>query len=278
MLPAGRIGSDGESYPAALASHDDVVKDFSLFWETLRSFHRFMGTPLMVPVIGGKELNLHVLYIEVTKRGGFDKVVRLKKWREVSESFGFSTTTTSASYALRKRYMKFLYHYEIVYFLTSESSTHSDSGGFITLEATGIIDNKFEYGYLVRMKLDSEILHGVLYHPQHNNVVIPNMDLTTSRKRRNRRKSRDPTRPKTNRSGYNFFFAEKHAELKSKYPDREREFTKMIGDSWNNLSPEDKSVYQKQGLEDKERYQREMAEYKERAKHLNVEHYLRLME
>ncbi|CAI9260490.1 unnamed protein product [Lactuca saligna] len=257
MLPAGRIGSDGESYPAALASHDDVVKDFSLFWETLRSFHRFMGTPLMVPVIGGKELNLHVLYIEVTKRGGFDKVVRLKKWREVSESFGFSTTTTSASYALRKRYMKFLYHYEIVYFLTSESSTHSDS---------------------VRMKLDSEILHGVLYHPQHNNVVIPNMDLTTSRKRRNRRKSRDPTRPKTNRSGYNFFFAEKHAELKSKYPDREREFTKMIGDSWNNLSPEDKSVYQKQGLEDKERYQREMAEYKERAKHLNVEHYLRLME
>lgn len=31
-----------------------------------------------IPVIGGKELNLHVLYAEVTKRGGFDKVVEYK--------------------------------------------------------------------------------------------------------------------------------------------------------------------------------------------------------
>ena len=28
-------------------------------------------------MIGGKELNLHVLYVEVTKRGGFDKVPSL---------------------------------------------------------------------------------------------------------------------------------------------------------------------------------------------------------
>lgn len=261
MSPADGIGNEAESYPVALASHDDVVKDSSLFWETLRSFHRFMGTKLMVPVIGGKELNLHVLYVEVTKRGGFGKVVTLKKWREVSAIFGFSATTTSASYALRKRYLRFLYHYENTYFLTPESSTHSGHSSF---QATGIIDTKFDYGYLVTMQLDSEILHGVLYHPQHNVVVSNNLDSTGLTRRR--RKRRDPTRPKTNRSGYNFFFAEKHAELKSKYPLREREFTKMIGESWNNLSPVDKMVYQNQGLKDKERYQRELAEYKERAK------------
>ncbi|XP_024970875.1 high mobility group B protein 9 [Cynara cardunculus var. scolymus] len=261
MLPAERIGSEGESYPVALASHDDVVKDSSLFWETLRSFHRFMGTKLMVPVIGGKELNLHVLYIEVTKRGGFSKVVTLKKWREVSAIFGFSPTTTSASYALRKRYLKFLYPYENTYFLTPKSSTHSGHSSF---QATGMIDTKFEYGYIVTMQLDTEILHGVLYHPQHSVIVSNNLDST--RRRRKRRNEGDPTRPKTNRSGYNFFFAEKHAELKSKYPLREREFTKMIGESWTNLCPEDKMVYQNQGLKDKERYQRELAEYKERAK------------
>ncbi|KAI3507146.1 hypothetical protein L1887_21963 [Cichorium endivia] len=265
MSPAGRIGCEGETYPVALASHDEVVKDASLFWETLCSFHRFMGTELMVPVIGGQELNLHILYTEVTKRGGFDEVVKLKKWREVSAIFGFSTTTTSASYSLRNRYLKLLYHYELVYFLTATPSAHS---GRSTLEATGIIDAKFEYGYLVTLKLGSEIHQGVLYHPQHSTIIPNNMNLTTSRRsRRKRRTKRDPTRPKTNRSGYNFFFAEKHAELKSKYPEREREFTKMIGESWNNLSPEDKMVYQKQGLKDKERYQREMAEYKERAKH-----------
>ncbi|KAJ9545906.1 hypothetical protein OSB04_025613, partial [Centaurea solstitialis] len=250
-----------ESYPVALASHNDVVQDSSLFWETLRIFHRSMGSKLMVPVIGGKELNLHVLYIEVTKRGGFGKVVTLKKWREVSAIFGFSATTTSASYALRKRYLRFLYHYENTYFLTTESSTHSGHSSF---QAIGTIDTKFDNGYLVTMHLDSEILHGVLYHPQHN--VSNNLDSTgLTKRRRKRRNGGDPTRPKTNRSGYNFFFAEKHAELKSKYPLREREFTKMIGESWNNLSPVDKMVYQNQGLKDKERYQRELAEYKERA-------------
>lgn len=27
-----------------------------------------------IPVIGGKELDLHVLYVEVTRRGGYEKV------------------------------------------------------------------------------------------------------------------------------------------------------------------------------------------------------------
>ena len=39
--------------------------------------HLFLYT-CRIPVIGGKELNLHVLYAEVTKRGGFDKVVEYK--------------------------------------------------------------------------------------------------------------------------------------------------------------------------------------------------------
>ena len=29
---------------------------------------------LRIPVIGGKELDLHVLYVEVTERGGYEKV------------------------------------------------------------------------------------------------------------------------------------------------------------------------------------------------------------
>lgn len=48
--------------------------------------------------------------------------------------------------------------------------------------------------------------------------------------------------PKPNRSGYNFYFAEKHLELKGRCPEKEREFTKMIGESWTNLSQEEKNV------------------------------------
>ncbi|KAK2995137.1 hypothetical protein RJ640_020777, partial [Escallonia rubra] len=115
MLPY-RNGVEDARYPPPLASHEDVVKDPLLFWDTLRSFHSALGTKFMVPVIGGKELNLHVLYVEVTKKGGYDKVVTEKKWREVSSVFNFSPTTTSASYALRKHYFSYLHHYEKLYF------------------------------------------------------------------------------------------------------------------------------------------------------------------
>ncbi|MGV7989170.1 hypothetical protein PJP10_32880, partial [Mycobacterium kansasii] len=56
------------------------------------------------------------------------------------------------------------------------------------------------------------------------------------------------------------------SKLKLLYPQREREFSKMIGESWNKLSQEERMIYQDHGLKDKERYKREMQEYKERLK------------
>jgi 3-hydroxymyristoyl/3-hydroxydecanoyl-(acyl carrier protein) dehydratase len=63
-----------KEYPEPLALHEVVVKDSSVFWDTLRRFHSIMSTKFMIPVIGGKELDLHVLYVEVTRRGGYEKV------------------------------------------------------------------------------------------------------------------------------------------------------------------------------------------------------------
>lgn len=107
--------------------------------------------------------------------------------------------------------------------------------------------------------MGSEVLSGVLYHPEqpgsyastseYVNAVVPYKLVSKSplhsgrkRRRRNRRAGGDPSYPKPNRSGYNFFFAEKHYKLKSLYPNREREFTKMIGESWSSLSPDERMV------------------------------------
>ncbi|XP_010536443.1 PREDICTED: high mobility group B protein 9 [Tarenaya hassleriana] len=298
-------------YPEPLASHDDAVKDLTLFWDTLRRFHFIMGTKFMIPVIGGKELDLHVLYVEVTRRGGYEKVVAEKKWREVGGVFRFSPTTTSASFVLRKHYLNLLFHYEQLHFFrvrgplliptatfNAKESTSKELAlveyapprnrdnskplcqGSSCFTATGTIEGKFDCGYLVKVKLGSEILNGVLFHPARSGPPSPVNELTgtvvpygTSRRRRRfgkRRRSRrreDPNYPKPNRSGYNFFFAEKHCKLKSMYPNKEREFTKIIGESWSNLSPEERMVYQNIGLKDKERYQRELNEYRERLRH-----------
>ncbi|KAI5668845.1 hypothetical protein M9H77_18698 [Catharanthus roseus] len=246
-----RVEEYWRHYPPPVASHEQIIKDPVRFWDSLRIFHAKMGTKYMVPVIGGKELNLHVLYAEVTRRGGFEKVVSQKKWREVSSVFKFSPTTTSASYALRKHYFNLLYHYEQVYFCRrmqgpipmpspdADLTEHSTSSTTPTKSCTDIVPYT-----------------GQQQQQQHSS--------STAAGQRKRRKRGDPNRPKPNRSGYNFFFAEKHSILKSLYPNREREFTKMIGESWNNLSPEERIVYQNYGVKDKERYQREMKEYKER--------------
>ncbi|KAL6506653.1 hypothetical protein OROHE_022485 [Orobanche hederae] len=268
-------GGHGGYYPVPLASHEDVVNDRTLFINTLRSFHFAMGSRFQIPVIGAKELNLHVLYVEVTKRGGYAKVVNEKKWREISCVFDFSPTTTSASYALRKHYSTILHHYELVYFFRLQASMLNQTG--TPFQATGTIDGKFDCGYLVSVKLGNEMLNGVLYHPCYPGSSISCPPACTTiipyapqfhlpRRRTRRRWAGDPGRPKPNRSGYNFFFAEKHSMLKSLYPNREREFTKMMGESWNNLSREEREVYQNYGLKDKERYHKEMKEYKERVK------------
>ncbi|KAJ8539587.1 hypothetical protein K7X08_013839 [Anisodus acutangulus] len=276
ILPAG--AGNGQVYPPPMASHEKIVNDPNLFRECLKNFHSVLCSKYTIPVIGGKDLDLYVLYVEVTKRGGFDKVVTEKKWREVSSVFKFSPTTTSASYALRKHYFTLLHRFEQVYFFKHEVPLVDISPGSMCFQAEGTIDAKFDCGYLVSLKMGSEVLNGVLYHPnqqapsssnlaaQSCNAIVPyNPPLHHHSGRRNRRRrGGDPNRPKPNRSGYNFFFAEKHSKLKSLYPHREREFTKMIGESWNNLSPEEKMVYQNYGVQDKERYQKELKEYKER--------------
>lgn len=176
--------------------------------------------------------------------------------------------------------------------------------GTSSFSALGTIDGKFDYGYLVSVRVGSEILKGVLYHyrPEpsgvggahpHSTALVPYRGGNLHGRRRTRRskRRRDPNYPKPNRSGYNFFFQEKHNKLKCLYPSREREFTKMIGHSWNNLTSEERlvnhpsffamsvvgmmiyinldfgtylQVYQKIGLKDKERYKRELKEYRER--------------
>uniref|UniRef100_A0A0E0EUH9 HMG box domain-containing protein n=1 Tax=Oryza meridionalis TaxID=40149 RepID=A0A0E0EUH9_9ORYZ len=320
-------------YPPSLLSHEEVVNDRAAFMDTLRRFHSLMGTKFMIPVIGGKEMDLHALYVEVTSRGGLAKVMEERKWREVMARFSFPATTTSASYVLRRYYLSLLHHYEQVYFFRAHGALLPPAASALTktprrkmrgssdqsppaaaavaengkrmalperlgggrrppakdamdrvallacfstpmmmwwllraelcsFSVTGSIDGKFEHGYLVTVKIAAETLRGVLYR-----VAPPPPPPPPARGRRRRgRRQRDPAQPRPNRSAYNFFFKEKHPELKATHPEREREYSKMIGDAWNRLAADDKMVYYRHSAEDKERYKREMQEYNERLK------------
>ncbi|XP_068649268.1 high mobility group B protein 15-like [Aristolochia californica] len=310
-------------YPLPLATYDEVIRNPKLFIDTLEKLHAKMGTKFMVPTIGGRELDLHRLFVEVTSRGGIDKIIKDRRWKDVTAVFSFPSTATNASFILRKYYISLLHHYEQIYFfgsrgwipppaasLPAPSSAHIPAQGTYELGGSvsetqamsqkrrrstgeflpggypvvGVIDGKFEHGYLVTVTVGTQKLRGVLYHTSEHPPVahvshfpsgphnrIRDVAATSGVCRRRRRKKsemrkRDPSHPKPNRSGYNFFFAEQHARLKPLHPGKDREISRMIGDLWNKLTETEKAVYQERGAKDKERYRSEMEEYRERQK------------
>ncbi|BBH04469.1 High mobility group box protein with ARID/BRIGHT DNA-binding domain [Prunus dulcis] len=285
------LTSTTKVYPPATAKYEEVVQSSDLFWEKLKEFHDSFRTKFVIPTVGGKALDLHLLFVEVTSRGGLEKVIRDRKWKEVIVVFNFPTTITSASFVLRKYYSSLLYHFEQAYYFHKEvfsipvlePLSRNLLNGSATLEEgasrnqfpgqessevqlgcsiMGSIDGKFDHGYLVSVNLGSDELKGVLYHaPTYVSQSFSDMPTRRNRKR-SRLALRDPSRPKSNRSGYNFFFAEHYARLKPLYYGQERAISKKIGFLWNNLTEAEKQVYQEKGMQDKERYRTEMLEYK----------------
>ncbi|KAM1276475.1 hypothetical protein ACFX13_029686 [Malus domestica] len=280
-----------KAYPSPTATYEEVVQSSDLFWEKLKEFHDSFRTKFMIPTVGGKTLDLHLLFVEVTSRDGLEKVIRDRKWKEVITAFNFPTTITSASFVLRKYYLSLLYHFEQAYYFHKEVYSipvleplrKNLFNGSATVEEgasrnqfpestevqlgcsiMGTIDGKFDSGYLATVNLGSDELKGVLYHAPTSTYVSQSFsDMPTRRNRkRSRLALRDPFRPKSNRSGYNFFFAEHYARLKPLYYGQERAISKKIGYLWNNLTEAEKQVYQDKAMKDKERYRTELLEYK----------------
>jgi len=150
------------------------------------------------------------------------------------------------------------YPISLTWFLNVTGGTATTVGSPVI----GVIDGKFESGYLITVTIGKEKLKGVLYQappapnpinqmPQTSSLKTEIAPTTTTlglhrRRKRRRKKSeirrRDPAHPKPNRSGYNFFFSEQHARLKPLYPGKDREISRMIGELWNKLKDHEKAV------------------------------------
>ncbi|XP_010469537.1 PREDICTED: putative high mobility group B protein 11 [Camelina sativa] len=163
--------------------YEDLVQNPQLFWDTLRDFLESSGQHLTeIPVMDGNSLDLHRLFIEVTYRGGLQKVIKDRRCKEVIGLFNFKTVVTNATSVLRANYERTLLEFEHVYYFRAPRSTfkgiekalkrpvrRSAKRGMDPQELksgaklTGIIDGKFESGYLVTVKKGSEVFKGVLY-------------------------------------------------------------------------------------------------------------------
>ncbi|KAL7992896.1 hypothetical protein Chor_017152 [Crotalus horridus] len=78
-------------------------------------FHFFpnIGTPVnRIPIMAKQVLDLYMLYVLVTEKGGLVEVINKKLWREITKGLNLPTSITSAAFTLRTQYMKYLYPYE----------------------------------------------------------------------------------------------------------------------------------------------------------------------
>lgn len=271
---------------STVAPYEQVAENAQLFMDTLQDLHRSLASKFMVPIMGGKTLDLHRLFVEVTSRGGLVQVIRNRQWKDIIAVFSFPSTITNASFVLRKYYLSLLLHYEQVYYFRKQgppsvqlqvATTPSEEKSTDATQlpeiwtgrwVTGAIDGKFDNGYIVTVSFGSEKLKGVLYHaPVEMPQVQSNANPLKAARRRNRKRSRmaarDPFHPKPNRSGYNFFYSEHYARLKSLHRGQEKTISTRIASLWSKLSESEKQVYQDKGVRDKERYQSEMLEYTE---------------
>ncbi|XP_033882585.2 AT-rich interactive domain-containing protein 2-like isoform X2 [Acipenser ruthenus] len=86
------------------------------FLDELRQFHRSRGSPFKkIPVVGGRELDLHALYTRVTTLGGFAKVSDKNQWGELVEDFNFPRSCSNADFVLKQYYLRYLEKYEKVH-------------------------------------------------------------------------------------------------------------------------------------------------------------------
>ncbi|XP_059315601.1 high mobility group B protein 9-like [Lycium ferocissimum] len=103
-------------YPSPMAIYENLVASPQVFMDTLKEFHAAMRTKFVIPIMWGELLDLHRLFVEVTTRGGIEKVKGEKRWKEVKLAFGFPSSAKNASFLLQKHYNSLLFHYERVYY------------------------------------------------------------------------------------------------------------------------------------------------------------------
>ncbi|XP_064603702.1 AT-rich interactive domain-containing protein 2-like isoform X2 [Liolophura sinensis] len=132
------------------------AKDYEGFIKDLKQFHSNRGTPFVkLPQLGGRVIDLYLLYRRVIALGGWQKVNDELRWEDIQEEFRIPRGCPNGSTALKQIYIRYLDLYEKVHFLGEDPKYE-----------------RMEYeDETSARKKSSSLIHGVpLYynHQQHN--------------------------------------------------------------------------------------------------------------
>ncbi|XP_050518137.1 uncharacterized protein LOC114332463 isoform X6 [Diabrotica virgifera virgifera] len=103
------------------------AKEREVFLRDLQHFHEIRGTPFKrAPTLGGKEVDLYLLYTLVTSQGGWLRINSKNTWSELLPVFKLSASCVNGSIALKQIYLRYLDRWEKVHFLHEDADRTSD--------------------------------------------------------------------------------------------------------------------------------------------------------
>ncbi|XP_053634767.2 AT-rich interactive domain-containing protein 2 isoform X3 [Cherax quadricarinatus] len=107
-------------------------REYDGFLKQLEEFHQQRGTAFKrLPRINGKGVDLYLLYVVVTARGGWQKVNARCEWEDILEDFRLPAGCVNSATALKHIYIRYLDAYERINFLGEdgeERGTEMDDG------------------------------------------------------------------------------------------------------------------------------------------------------
>lgn len=110
----------------------DYQRETESFLCELRRFHVNRGSPFhRLPRLSGKSIDLYLLYVLVTTRGGWEKVNDFNEWESLVPLFGVPSCCVNAGLALKQLYLRYLDHYEKVHFHGEEYDVRHDDGSIV---------------------------------------------------------------------------------------------------------------------------------------------------
>ncbi|XP_050307996.1 SWI/SNF nucleosome remodeling complex component isoform X6 [Anthonomus grandis grandis] len=97
------------------------------FLRDLKHFHDTRGTPFRrCPTLGGREIDLFLLYTLVTQEGGWIKVNAKNDWTTFFPHFKLPAVCSNGCVALKQIYLRYLDRWEKVHFLGEDGDRGSD--------------------------------------------------------------------------------------------------------------------------------------------------------
>ncbi|XP_023289924.1 AT-rich interactive domain-containing protein 2 [Orussus abietinus] len=114
---------------AKILNKDPVTyeRERETFLKELHHFHETRGTPFRKPPkVGGKEVDLYLLYVLVTAHGGWIKVNSRNEWTILCEQFHLPKDCVNSGVGLKQIYLRYLDRYEKVHYLGEDGQQADD--------------------------------------------------------------------------------------------------------------------------------------------------------